>query len=103
VLEISKLMDSTNPDCRSFRGTGKLLLKDNAHDFAKSGNNTIAYYKPWSPGWARIPSIASCGSTSTQVRRTPAAGERHRRLGDSARVIPGRARRLGDQGRARGH
>src|SRR6516165_8612105 len=46
VLEISKLMDSTNPDLSAFANHGgKLLLKDNAHDFAKSANNTIAYYK----------------------------------------------------------
>jgi Tannase and feruloyl esterase len=46
VLEISKLMDSTNPDLSEFaRHGGKLILKDNAHDFAKSANNTIAYYK----------------------------------------------------------
>jgi len=46
VLEISKLMDSTNPDLSAFaKHGGKLLLKDNAHDFAKSANNTIAYYK----------------------------------------------------------
>lgn len=46
VLEISNLMDSTNPDLSAFqKHGGKLLLKDNAHDFAKSANNTIAYYK----------------------------------------------------------
>jgi pimeloyl-ACP methyl ester carboxylesterase len=46
VLEISKLMDSTNPDLSAFaKHGGKLLLKDNAHDFAKSANNMIAYYK----------------------------------------------------------
>jgi len=46
VLEISNLMDSTNPDLTEFeRHGGKLILKENAHDFAKSANNTIAYYK----------------------------------------------------------
>ena len=46
VLEISKLMDSTNPDLSEFAGHGgKLILKDNAHDFGKSAYNTIAYYK----------------------------------------------------------
>jgi len=46
VLEISNLMDSTNPDLSEFqRHGGKLILKDNAHDFGKSANNTIAYYK----------------------------------------------------------
>jgi hypothetical protein len=46
VLDISDLMDSTNPDLAAFeRHGGKLILKENAHDFAKSANNTIAYYK----------------------------------------------------------
>jgi feruloyl esterase len=46
VLEISNLMDSTNPDLTEFeRHGGKLILKENAHDFAKSANNTIAYYR----------------------------------------------------------
>jgi hypothetical protein len=46
VIGISNLMDSTNPDLTAFeRHGGKLILKDNAHDFGKSANNTIAYYK----------------------------------------------------------
>ena len=42
VLEISNLMDSTNPDLTAFeRHGGKLILKENAHDFAKSGNDHV--------------------------------------------------------------
>jgi hypothetical protein len=92
-----KLMDSTNPDLSEVQARQQALLKDNAQ-FCQSASNTIAYYKAWSAGWARIPSIASCGSTSTRARRTPWRGERHRWFSNCARGrFPGGARRLGDE------
>jgi feruloyl esterase len=46
ILEISALMDSTNPDLSKFRARGgKLILKENAHDFAQSAYAGIDYYK----------------------------------------------------------
>ena len=46
ILEISALMDSTNPDLSRFRKYGhKLILKENAHDYGQSANAGIDYFK----------------------------------------------------------
>src|SRR6185295_3032522 len=45
IVEISALMDSTNPDLSRFRKYGaKLIIKENAHDFAQSANAGIDYF-----------------------------------------------------------
>ena len=46
ILEISALMDTTNPDLSRFNKLGhKLILKENAHDFGQSANAGVEYYK----------------------------------------------------------
>ncbi|MGZ5866158.1 MAG: tannase/feruloyl esterase family alpha/beta hydrolase [Xanthobacteraceae bacterium] len=46
ILEISKLMDSTDPDLSRFAKHGnRLIIKENAHDFAQSAYAGINYYK----------------------------------------------------------
>ena len=46
VLEISALMDATDPDLSRFAARGgKLIIKENAADFAQSPNAGIDYYK----------------------------------------------------------
>ena len=45
-LTMAQRFPNDYPDLSEFAGHGgKLILKDNAHDFGKSANNTIAYYK----------------------------------------------------------
>jgi len=46
IQEISALMDSTDPDLSRFMKYGhRIIIKENAHDFAQSANAGIEYYK----------------------------------------------------------
>jgi hypothetical protein len=46
ILKISALMDSTDPDLSRFLKYGyRLIIKENAHNFAQSANAGINYYK----------------------------------------------------------
>ena len=46
ILEISTLMDSTHPDLSRFKSYGhKLIIKENAHDYAQSANAGIDYFQ----------------------------------------------------------
>ena len=74
ALQLSSRSPPPPPPCRSLKAPPPPILTANAHDFCKSAQHTIAYYKAVVGKMGQDWSIASCGSTSTRACRTRAAG-----------------------------
>ena len=64
LLEVSQLMDSTDPDLGRFRARGgKLIILEHMADYAQSPYAGIRYFENVSASWARRRPRSSPGST----------------------------------------